>query len=161
MRPDERKRLGAGQSAHLRGDARPAHPCHRRCQHRPAHAEVRLHRELDVEAGRRVGVALLQGREPPASPVYFNTCYSHVGDEYGISVVGVFRPSDNGFTETPNSGGVSPRGAAGGAARAATARGALRRRLVRLDREGRLRLRIGVGGLLRCGFSCGGRQTTG
>ncbi len=55
-------------------------------------------------------VALLQGREPPASPVYFNTCYSHVGDEYGISVVGVFRPSDNGFTETPNSGGVSPRG---------------------------------------------------
>ncbi len=55
-------------------------------------------------------VALLQGREPPASPVYFNTCYSHVGDEYGISVVGVFRPTDNGFTETPNSGGVSPRG---------------------------------------------------
>ncbi len=55
-------------------------------------------------------VALLQGREPPASPVYFNTCYSHVGDEYGISVVGVFRPGDNGFTETPNSGGVSPRG---------------------------------------------------
>ena len=55
-------------------------------------------------------VALLEGREPPASPVYFNTCYSHVGDEYGISVVGVFRPGDNGFVETPNSGGVSPRG---------------------------------------------------
>ncbi len=55
-------------------------------------------------------VALLQGREPPASPVYFNTCYSHVGDEYGISVVGVFRPGSNGFVETPNSGGVSPRG---------------------------------------------------
>jgi sulfide dehydrogenase [flavocytochrome c] flavoprotein subunit len=55
-------------------------------------------------------VALLEGREPPASPVYFNTCYSHVGDDYGISVVGVFRPGDNGFVETPNSGGVSPRG---------------------------------------------------
>jgi sulfide dehydrogenase [flavocytochrome c] flavoprotein subunit len=24
--------------------------------------------------------------------------------------VGVFRPGENGFTETPNSGGVSPRG---------------------------------------------------
>lgn len=55
-------------------------------------------------------IALLEGREPPKDPVYFNTCYSHVGDDYGISVVGVFRPSDKGFVETPNSGGVSPRG---------------------------------------------------
>ncbi len=55
-------------------------------------------------------VALLEGREPPASPVYFNTCYSHVADDYGISVVGVFRPGETGFVETPNSGGVSPRG---------------------------------------------------
>ncbi len=55
-------------------------------------------------------VALLEGREPPKDPVYFDTCYSHVGDDYGISVVGVFRPSDKGFVETPNSGGVSPRG---------------------------------------------------
>lgn len=55
-------------------------------------------------------VALLEGREPPKDPVYFNTCYSHVGDDYGISVVGVFRPSEKGFVETPNSGGVSPRG---------------------------------------------------
>ena len=54
--------------------------------------------------------ALLAGRAPPANPVYFNTCYSHVGDEYGVSVVGVFRPNDAGFIETPNSGGVSPRG---------------------------------------------------
>lgn len=55
-------------------------------------------------------IALLEGREPPKDPVYFNTCYSHIGDDYGISVVGVFRPSDKGFVETPNSGGVSPRG---------------------------------------------------
>jgi sulfide dehydrogenase [flavocytochrome c] flavoprotein subunit len=55
-------------------------------------------------------IALLEGREVPKDPVYFNTCYSHVGDDYGISVVGVFRPSDKGFVETPNSGGVSPRG---------------------------------------------------
>jgi sulfide dehydrogenase [flavocytochrome c] flavoprotein subunit len=55
-------------------------------------------------------VAAIEGRSPPADPVYFNTCYSHVGTDYGISIVGVFRPSDTGFVETPNSGGVSPRG---------------------------------------------------
>jgi sulfide dehydrogenase [flavocytochrome c] flavoprotein subunit len=55
-------------------------------------------------------IALLEGSEAPKDPVYFNTCYSHVGDDYGISVVGVFRPGEKGFVETPNSGGVSPRG---------------------------------------------------
>lgn len=55
-------------------------------------------------------LALLEGKNPPADPIYFNTCYSHVGDNYGISVVGVFRPGETGFVETPNSGGVSPRG---------------------------------------------------
>jgi len=57
-------------------------------------------------------VALLRGEAPPPSPIYFNTCYSHVGDEYGISVVGVFRPNPDGsgLIETPQSGGVSPRG---------------------------------------------------
>lgn len=56
--------------------------------------------------------ALLRGEAPPAAPVYFNTCYSHVGEEYGISVVGVFRPhaERTDFVETPQSGGVSPRG---------------------------------------------------
>jgi sulfide dehydrogenase [flavocytochrome c] flavoprotein subunit len=53
--------------------------------------------------------ALLRG-EPVPEAVYFNTCYSHVGDEYGISIVGVFRPTDTGIAEVPNSGGVSPRG---------------------------------------------------
>lgn len=57
--------------------------------------------------------ALLRGEAPPPAPVYFNTCYSHVGQDYGISVVGVFRPNPDGsgFTETPQSGGISPRGA--------------------------------------------------
>lgn len=57
-------------------------------------------------------VAALAGREPPGDPTYFNTCYSHVGENYGISVVGIFRPNAEatGFIETPNSGGVSPRG---------------------------------------------------
>ncbi len=55
--------------------------------------------------------ALLRGETPPQA-VYYNTCYSHVGDEYGISVVGIFRPNAEGtaIVEVPNSGGVSPRG---------------------------------------------------
>ncbi|MBY0361049.1 MAG: NAD(P)/FAD-dependent oxidoreductase [Phreatobacter sp.] len=55
-------------------------------------------------------VAALEGRPTPAPTVYFNTCYSHVGPEYGISVVGIFRPGETGFVETANAGGVSPRG---------------------------------------------------
>jgi sulfide dehydrogenase [flavocytochrome c] flavoprotein subunit len=55
--------------------------------------------------------ASLRGERPPEA-VYYNTCYSHVGDEYGISVVGIFRPNAEGtaIVEVPNSGGVSPRG---------------------------------------------------
>jgi sulfide dehydrogenase [flavocytochrome c] flavoprotein subunit len=55
-------------------------------------------------------LADVTGRSAPESPVYFNTCYSHAGEDYGFSVVGVFRPTDDGFAETPESGGVSPRG---------------------------------------------------
>ena len=56
-------------------------------------------------------VALHHGRTPP-EPVYFNTCYSHVGRDYGISVVNIFRPNADGtaIAEVPNAGGVSPRG---------------------------------------------------
>ena len=54
--------------------------------------------------------AALEGKPAPADPVYFNTCFSHVGDDYGISVINVFRPTDTGFQETPGSGGLSPRG---------------------------------------------------
>lgn len=55
--------------------------------------------------------ASLRGEAPP-SPVYYNTCYSHVGAEYGISVVGIYRPNAEGtaIVEVPQSGGVSPRG---------------------------------------------------
>jgi sulfide dehydrogenase [flavocytochrome c] flavoprotein subunit len=55
--------------------------------------------------------AALRGEAAP-SAVYFNTCYSHVGEDYGISIVGVFRPNADGsaIVEVPNSGGVSPRG---------------------------------------------------
>jgi sulfide dehydrogenase [flavocytochrome c] flavoprotein chain len=54
-------------------------------------------------------VAALRGEAPPEG-VYFNTCYSHVGEAYGISIVGIFRPGPAGFVEVPDSGGVSPRG---------------------------------------------------
>ena len=54
-------------------------------------------------------VASLRNEAPPEG-VYFNTCYSHVGDNYGISIVGVFRATDTAIAEVPNSGGVSPRG---------------------------------------------------
>ena len=53
--------------------------------------------------------ALLRGEAPP-EPLYFNTCYSHVGPDYGISIVGIFRATDTAFTEQPDTGGPSPRG---------------------------------------------------
>lgn len=55
--------------------------------------------------------ASLRGEAPPAA-VYYNTCYSHVGEGYGISVVGIFRPDAAGtaIVEVSGSGGVSPRG---------------------------------------------------
>ncbi|WP_439577657.1 FCSD flavin-binding domain-containing protein [Elioraea sp.] len=53
-------------------------------------------------------VLLLRGQTPPP-PVFFNTCYSHVGEDYGISVAGIYRAEGDRFVEVPNSGGVSPR----------------------------------------------------
>ena len=53
--------------------------------------------------------AMLRNEAVPEA-VYFNTCYSHVGPDYGISVVGTYRPTDTAIVEVPNSGGVSPRG---------------------------------------------------
>jgi sulfide dehydrogenase [flavocytochrome c] flavoprotein subunit len=53
-------------------------------------------------------VAAMEGKPAPADPIYYNTCFSHVGDDYGISVINIFRPTDTGFQDTP--GGVSPRG---------------------------------------------------
>lgn len=55
-------------------------------------------------------LADVSGSASWADPVYFNTCYSHVGEDYAFSVVGVFRATADGFADTPGSGGVSPRG---------------------------------------------------
>lgn len=56
-------------------------------------------------------LAALRGEAAPPG-LYFNTCYSHVGEDYGISVVNLFRPDADGarFVEVPGSGGASPRG---------------------------------------------------
>jgi sulfide dehydrogenase [flavocytochrome c] flavoprotein subunit len=54
--------------------------------------------------------ASLAGRAPPPA-VYFNTCYSHVGEDYGISIVGVFRGAER-LVEVEGSGGISPRNSA-------------------------------------------------
>ncbi len=54
--------------------------------------------------------AQLAGRAVPDA-VYFNTCYSHVGEDYGISIVGVFRAAGGRLIEVEGSGGISPRNA--------------------------------------------------
>ncbi len=49
------------------------------------------------------------GREP-GEPTFTNTCYSILGEEFGISVAGVYHldAANNSIEEIPNSGGVSP-----------------------------------------------------
>jgi sulfide dehydrogenase [flavocytochrome c] flavoprotein subunit len=56
-------------------------------------------------------LAALRGETAPEA-VYFNTCYSHVGEGYGISIVGIYRPSADGSAveEDRDAGGTSPRG---------------------------------------------------
>lgn len=61
--------------------------------------------KLAVEA---IASALLG--TPAQAPVMFNTCYSHVGKDYGISVVGIYKPIGDKLEEVAGSGGVSPRG---------------------------------------------------
>jgi NADPH-dependent 2,4-dienoyl-CoA reductase/sulfur reductase-like enzyme len=53
--------------------------------------------------------SLLRGEAPPEA-IYLNTCYSHIGEEYGISIVGAYRPTGTGIVEVAGAGGVSPRG---------------------------------------------------
>jgi sulfide dehydrogenase [flavocytochrome c] flavoprotein chain len=53
---------------------------------------------------------LLAGREPE-SPKLINTCYSLVAPGYGISIAGVFRPTEGLLADVPGAGGISPLGA--------------------------------------------------
>src|SRR5215510_7089505 len=50
---------------------------------------------------------LLAGGTPP-TPKLINTCYSLVAPDYGISVAGVYQPTNGQLADVPGSGGVSP-----------------------------------------------------
>ncbi|NTU92449.1 MAG: FAD-dependent oxidoreductase [Chlorobiaceae bacterium] len=52
-------------------------------------------------------IRLLRGQEP-APPSLVNTCYSLIGQGYGISVAGVYHLSPEGIAEIPGSGGLTP-----------------------------------------------------
>jgi sulfide dehydrogenase [flavocytochrome c] flavoprotein subunit len=52
-------------------------------------------------------VRLLQGKVP-ASPSLVNTCYSLIGDNYGISVAGVYKLTAEGIVEIKDAGGLTP-----------------------------------------------------
>lgn len=51
--------------------------------------------------------ALLAGRTPP-QPRLINTCYSLVAPGYGISIAGVYRPTNGLLADIEGAGGVSP-----------------------------------------------------
>ncbi|MEM7767576.1 MAG: FCSD flavin-binding domain-containing protein [Pseudomonadota bacterium] len=53
-------------------------------------------------------VARFLAGEAPAPAVLANTCYSYVAPEQAVSVVGVYRPAGDAFTEVPGAGGTSP-----------------------------------------------------
>ena len=54
-------------------------------------------------------IDMLAGREP-STKTWVNTCYSHVAQDYAISVAGVYTADANGaVAEVKDSGGVSPR----------------------------------------------------
>jgi NADPH-dependent 2,4-dienoyl-CoA reductase/sulfur reductase-like enzyme len=53
-------------------------------------------------------VATLLAGKTPASPKLINTCYSLVAPDYGISVAGVYQPTNGLLADVPGSGGVSP-----------------------------------------------------
>ncbi|HXJ84129.1 MAG TPA: NAD(P)/FAD-dependent oxidoreductase [Candidatus Methylomirabilis sp.] len=52
-------------------------------------------------------VELLTGKTPPV-PKLINTCYSLVAPDYGISVAGVYTPTNGQLADVPGAGGVSP-----------------------------------------------------
>jgi sulfide dehydrogenase [flavocytochrome c] flavoprotein subunit len=57
--------------------------------------------------------ALVRG-QAVADASYVNTCYSLLAPDYGISVAGVYRVTEQGVKSIPGSGGVSPLGASAG-----------------------------------------------
>ncbi len=53
-------------------------------------------------------VALLNGKEPPA-PTYFNTCYSLAAEDWGFSIMGVYKAAKDGSRIEQMHGATSPR----------------------------------------------------
>jgi len=53
-------------------------------------------------------VAQLLAGATPAAPKLINTCYSLVAPDYGISVAGVYQPTNGQLADVPGAGGVSP-----------------------------------------------------
>src|SRR5689334_8876854 len=53
-------------------------------------------------------VAQLLSGGTPSTPKLINTCYSLVAPDYGISVAGVYQPTNGQLADVPGAGGVSP-----------------------------------------------------
>jgi NADPH-dependent 2,4-dienoyl-CoA reductase/sulfur reductase-like enzyme len=53
-------------------------------------------------------VACLLRGDPVEPPLLFNTCYSLVGQDYGISVAGAYRAENGLWSDIAGAGGVSP-----------------------------------------------------
>jgi sulfide dehydrogenase [flavocytochrome c] flavoprotein chain len=53
-------------------------------------------------------VAALLAGGTPAMPKLINTCYSFVAPDYGISIAGVYQPTNGQLVEVAGAGGVSP-----------------------------------------------------
>jgi NADPH-dependent 2,4-dienoyl-CoA reductase/sulfur reductase-like enzyme len=53
-------------------------------------------------------VTVLLAGAKPAEPRLINTCYSLVAPDYGITVAGVYKPTDGQLADIPGAGGVSP-----------------------------------------------------
>jgi len=56
-------------------------------------------------------VAQLLTGGTPSPPKLINTCYSLVAPDYGISVAGVYQPTNGQLADVPGAGGVSPQDA--------------------------------------------------
>jgi NADPH-dependent 2,4-dienoyl-CoA reductase/sulfur reductase-like enzyme len=56
-------------------------------------------------------VAQLLAGGTPSTPKLINTCYSLVAPDYGISVAGVYQPTNGQLADVPGAGGVSPQDA--------------------------------------------------
>jgi sulfide dehydrogenase [flavocytochrome c] flavoprotein subunit len=96
-----------GVAAH----ARIAAGAGRQCRRRRIAAPLPKSGFIATAHGKRAvacAVAAIEGRPSPG-PIYFNTRDSLAGDGDGISVVGIFRTGPDGFVETRNPGGVTPR----------------------------------------------------